>query len=54
MSVLRLVCWVKKYTLRAWSGRMVVSHCSTKHFLSANTVLLSSLRIDSEVKVAQG
>ena len=52
-SVLRSVCWVEML-LRAQSGGMIALHCSTEHFLSENTVLLSSLTIKYEAKVPLG
>ena len=43
-----------KCSLRAQSGGMIALHCSTEHFLSENTVLLSSLTIRYEAKVPLG
>ena len=55
ISMLRSVCWVKKWSLSAWpDGIVSVLHSSTGHFLSANTVLHSSLRMESEAKVPVG
>ena len=54
ISMLRSVCWVKKWSLSAWPDGIVSSHSSTGHFLSANSVLHNSLRMESEAKVPAG